>query len=140
VARLSQRGDVEGHSGDHSFAIVGLRLDGMPVGFSHAHVNPAVVTPKQRGEITKAWVVDPWINECCSVADYADVFRTKMMDWSRKGKQIKTNDQWIDPDPAITSWYAETVAQLDWEITDYNAFDTRVYESGQTSRAAQRLR
>jgi hypothetical protein len=125
VAHVSTTEDIAGHAGDHAFAIVGLRLCGMPDGFRHAYAKPAVLTPKQRGEITKAWVIDPWINEFCSVADYADVFRTKMTDWSRKGKQIKTKDGWIDPDPAITSWYAETVAQLNWKITDYHGFDTR---------------
>lgn len=136
VALSTRRGQLVDwkYQGDHVFAIVGLRLVDQPHGFESLQV-PVRLTPRQRANMHDAWVIDPWINEYCPVAQYAERFKHKMKEWSRNGKRILVNNPdgegniWIDPDPETTSWYARTVAELDWEVRMYHGYDSRVFES-----------
>ena len=116
------------HEGDHAFAIVGLHLVGKGHGFKRGQ-DRATLTPNERRTMHDAWVIDPWINEFCTVADYRFRFQQKMADWSKKGKQISVNGAWIDPDPTTKDWYWRTVAELDWEIYEYHHYDNQVFNA-----------
>ena len=123
------------HKGDHAFAIVGLHLAGKTHGFKYPQ-DIVTLTPKERLTMHDAWVIDPWINEFCTVADYKFRFQEKMADWSKKGKQIWVNGSWIDPDPHAKDWYWRTVAELDWVIYEYHHYDNEVFEAEERVAAA----
>jgi hypothetical protein len=123
---LSDDKDVNGHHGDHVFAVVGLQFVGQN-GFTKPNSTPVVVTPAaRRAYLGYAHVIDPWAKLHCSVAEYPKKFREKMAEWSMQGKQIGVGGAWIDPDPATNDWYARTIDELNWEILSYSGYDNRV--------------
>jgi hypothetical protein len=126
---------VDGRQGDHVFTIVGLRLTDRP-SFERPKTE-VFITPRERVHLRSAWVVDPWVNLCCRISEYPSRFTERMQEWSAKGKRVGLGHDWIDPDPLKNSWYARTVAELDWKISEYLTYDPLVLEAEE--RAESRM-
>lgn len=55
----------------------------------------------ENDKMDQKWVVDPWSNVCCTLAEYKKTLTDKLEEWSGEGKRIAANTEdgycWVDP-------------------------------------------
>jgi hypothetical protein len=75
--------------GDHAFLLVSV--DGtIPSGLSISGLAANTVDDRY-------WVIDPWTNTACRVADYPNRLITKFTQWSEQRKQVWFQGGWTTP-------------------------------------------
>jgi hypothetical protein len=134
ICEASLSGLVDGHRGDHVFTIFGLRL---PKHHSRFSDDNLFLKKEDRAHLRSAWIIDPWVNLCCRIDQYPSRFWAKMQSWSGNGKQISVGGSWIDPHPMSNSWYARSIFELDWKITEYRPYDPEVFKAEEHAQRMQ---
>ncbi len=79
--------------------------------------------PNATGPQHTSWVVDPWANICCRLADFATEFDAQMTHWTRVGKRIHAKKghaaMWCEPSHAcVLASAQQAVSDTGWRRAD----------------------